>query len=202
MNTKSSPEGASKNSSERPLLPSWAWWAISIGILVLWSAPGVVVLWSDTIDVSKSGPFGDTFAVVNALFSATAMLGVIVTLLMQRQELQLQRQELSDTRKELKRTADSQEKLETAATLQADSLLYAARLNAITARIAVLDKEIDRLESGPSYQQNSDELKNLVIQRRQLHRQLDIILEKLRRREREIRRDVAEEMIIDDEAKW
>lgn len=47
-----------------------------------------------------SGTFGDTFGALNALFSGLAFAGVIVTILIQRSELQLQRTEMQETRKE------------------------------------------------------------------------------------------------------
>ena len=46
------------------------------------------------------GVFGDSFGAINALISALAFAGVIVTFWLQRKELDLQRQELRDQRKE------------------------------------------------------------------------------------------------------
>lgn len=58
-------------------------------------------------DWTKSGTFGDTFGALNAIFSALTFSGLIITLLIQREELSnqktelvLQRQEMKDTRKE------------------------------------------------------------------------------------------------------
>lgn len=58
-------------------------------------------------DWGKSGTFGDTYGALNALFSGLAFAGVIVTILIQkselenqRTELQLQRTEMQETRKE------------------------------------------------------------------------------------------------------
>lgn len=47
------------------------------------------------------GTFGDKFGAINSLFSGLAFLGLIITLLFQKEELELQRQELAETRKEL-----------------------------------------------------------------------------------------------------
>jgi hypothetical protein len=55
-------------------------------------------------DWTKSGTFGDTFGALNALFSGLALAGVIVTILIQRTELQNQRTELSLQRNEMKET--------------------------------------------------------------------------------------------------
>lgn len=48
------------------------------------------------------GQFGDMFGAVNALFSGWAFVGVIVAILLQKEELELQRKELKETRKEFK----------------------------------------------------------------------------------------------------
>jgi hypothetical protein len=54
------------------------------------------------------GTFGDSFGVVNALFSALAFSLLIYTSLMQREELELQRKELELTRQEVKKSAEAQ----------------------------------------------------------------------------------------------
>ncbi len=74
-----------------------------IGVLAL-----VVVIscWSFTyfnlkdMDSGERGTIGDMFGTVNALFSGLAFAGIIVTILMQREELKSQREELALTRKE------------------------------------------------------------------------------------------------------
>jgi hypothetical protein len=48
------------------------------------------------------GSFGDMFGAINALFSGLAFAGVIIAILLQRQELRLQRKELEQTKEELK----------------------------------------------------------------------------------------------------
>ena len=55
-------------------------------------------------DWTKSGTFGDTYGALNALFSGLALAGVIVTILIQKQELQNQRIELQLQRNEMKET--------------------------------------------------------------------------------------------------
>lgn len=55
------------------------------------------------------GAFGDMFGTVNTLFSGLAFVGIIYTILLQRQELRLQRQELKRARIEYKRTAKALE---------------------------------------------------------------------------------------------
>ena len=79
---------------------------------------------------ARAAAFGD---VAGAVFSAFAFAGLIVTALMQREELSLQRAELRDTRAELKRTADAQEASEKALRAQVMTSDLTARLNAATA---------------------------------------------------------------------
>lgn len=55
----------------------------------------------DRISISSSGVFGDSFGVLTSLFSGLAFAGLIITIVMQRDELALQRQELNLTREEL-----------------------------------------------------------------------------------------------------
>lgn len=51
-------------------------------------------------DWSESGSFGDSFGAINSLFSGLALLGIIWTIYLQRNELTLQREELKKTREE------------------------------------------------------------------------------------------------------
>ncbi len=53
-------------------------------------------------NIDKAGVFGDSFGVITSLFSGLAFLGIILTILLQRDELKLQRKELELTRGELK----------------------------------------------------------------------------------------------------
>jgi len=53
------------------------------------------------LSISSSGVFGDSFGVLTSLFSGLAFAGLIITIVMQRDELALQRQELNLTREEL-----------------------------------------------------------------------------------------------------
>jgi hypothetical protein len=54
-----------------------------------------------TGNIDKIGAFGDSFGVLTALFSGLAFAGIILTILLQREELRLQRNELKLTRQEL-----------------------------------------------------------------------------------------------------
>ena len=54
------------------------------------------------IDWQTRGTFGDSFGALNALFSGLAFAGLIVTLIMQKDELSMQREELDEAKQELR----------------------------------------------------------------------------------------------------
>lgn len=56
----------------------------------------------ESVSINNSGVFGDSFGLLTSLFSGLAFAGLIITIIMQRDELALQRQELALTRNELK----------------------------------------------------------------------------------------------------
>lgn len=78
----------------------------SILIAAIVAAVLIILLWTGNylylkdLDSTERGTIGDMFGAINALFSGLALAGIILTILLQRQELKLQRQELRDTRKE------------------------------------------------------------------------------------------------------
>lgn len=80
-----------------------------IGVFLLWLIIPLATIWYfDTPE--SAGSFGDTFGIINALFSSLAFALLIYTSFMQREELELQRKELKLTRKELKLTREELEK--------------------------------------------------------------------------------------------
>lgn len=88
--------------------------------IACWSAIGVLFVWALTFflffinNSDERGQFGDMFGAVNALFSGLAFAGLIITLILQRRELELQRQELALTRKEMEdQTAEFEKQNET-----------------------------------------------------------------------------------------
>jgi len=55
----------------------------------------VVMTWPiDEVSLNKSGVFGDSFGLLTSLFSGLAFAGLIITIVMQKDELALQREEL------------------------------------------------------------------------------------------------------------
>ena len=70
----------------------------SLLVTIIWaiSALGLVLTVND---FSKSGTFGDSFGVLNTLFSGLAFAGIIVTVKMQNDEMREQRKELQKQKK-------------------------------------------------------------------------------------------------------
>lgn len=86
---------------------SLRWWLISVLIcLAIWIGGGFATNWfaSTHFDVGEkdNAPalFGDSFGAVNALISAIAFAGMLVTFRLQKYELSLQRKELKEQRME------------------------------------------------------------------------------------------------------
>lgn len=92
---------------EEKELSSWKWWALSVLIcLVIWIGGGFATHWYAsnhfTVGDNDNAPalFGDSFGAVNALISAIAFAGMLVTFRLQKYELSLQRKELKEQRME------------------------------------------------------------------------------------------------------
>lgn len=83
------------------------------------------------MDWQKSSQFGDMFGGIGALFSGLALAGVVVAVLMQRDELELQREELVATREELKRSAEAQTASSQALSRQFEVMSISAQLTAL-----------------------------------------------------------------------
>lgn len=75
---------------------------VGIIIIVIW----IISLLVLGFIVENGNLIGDSFGAVNALFSGFALAGIILTILMQREELKLQRNELKLTREEMQLTRD------------------------------------------------------------------------------------------------
>lgn len=88
-------------------------WIIAIIVcVVVWLGGAAATRWYATTHYESTDPnatagvFGDSFGAVNALISALAFAGVIVTFRLQRKELDLQRHELNLQYQELKAQRD------------------------------------------------------------------------------------------------
>lgn len=117
------------------------WWKILLvffGVLFVGLLIGIVpwVVFSLRPDWAKAFPdkaglWGDSFGFVNALLSALAFAGVLVTLWMQRRELQLQRDEMKLTRQELKATREEHQRMAKSQEQSENRLFLAAYMNAL-----------------------------------------------------------------------
>ena len=67
------------------------------------------ILWIPKSHRKEAGQVGDSFGAANALFSALALAGVIVTLFMQRMELKRQREDSESNQKELVKSTKMQQ---------------------------------------------------------------------------------------------
>lgn len=73
-----------------------------LSIVSIYSGALIYFTWPiSELSIDKSGVFGDSFGLLTSLFSGLAFAGLIITILMQKDELALQREELSLTRDEL-----------------------------------------------------------------------------------------------------
>jgi hypothetical protein len=84
------------------------------------------------------------FGAANALFSGLAFAGVIVAILLQRNELELQREELALTRHELARTAVAQDRSQQALNDQAALLAISTRLASLQTLIQIEQLELSK----------------------------------------------------------
>lgn len=64
---------------------------ILAGIVGIWGGYGIIVLLAPLAGWEVKGQFGDTFGAVNALFAGLAFGGIVITILLQREELQQQK---------------------------------------------------------------------------------------------------------------
>lgn len=121
------PEDIPKSRSVYPLLGS-----IVLIVLMIWIAYAIALLCSD-YQLTECGQFGDMFGAVNALFSGLALAGVIVAILLQKDELALQRKELKDTREEMQRSTIAQDESQKALNKQVNMQALSIKISALSA---------------------------------------------------------------------
>jgi hypothetical protein len=88
--------------------------ATFVAVFALWLATPFVLKIVVEQTLQERGQFGDLYGSINALFSGLAFAGVVIAILLQREELQLQRQELKETRSEMKRSTEAQNRAQKA----------------------------------------------------------------------------------------
>lgn len=75
---------------------------IIISCLIIISTIAATLFWGLTADEGKRGTFGDMFGAANALFTGLSFVGLIVTILLQRKDLNIQREELQKQTESIK----------------------------------------------------------------------------------------------------
>lgn len=80
----------------------WPLFALLTLVLAAWSTFAAYYYSTDAATLQNTGTFGDTFGMLNTLFSGLAFAAFIYTIFLQHKELGYQRQELKDTRSELR----------------------------------------------------------------------------------------------------
>jgi hypothetical protein len=97
--------------AHKPTRPDKTLTSRQIGLIALIMTLVIVALWGGSYliidrvfpDLQSSGLFGNSFGAIQALFSALALAGVILAILLQNRELALQRSDLKSTRMEIGR---------------------------------------------------------------------------------------------------
>lgn len=113
---------------------------IAIYMAILSIVPTMVLIYAGSLiyltwpiselSIDKSGVFGDSFGALTSMFSGLAFSGMIVTILLQRDELALQRNEIAENRIQFERSAAAQER--------------SARLSALSTLLTEYKDQIDR----------------------------------------------------------
>lgn len=114
---------------------------IFIVCFLLWVALGAVVYlrfstWDDR------GKVGDMFGAANALFSGLALAGVVLALLLQREQLALQHQESLSNREGLESTIRSQQNSEALLSAQVAAISQAAQLTSVNTLINLYQQKL------------------------------------------------------------
>lgn len=115
---------------------------------------------SSTSTLKDLGVFGDSFGVLNTLFTGLAFAALIINNLQQREEIRIQQDDLLESRKQFQRTADAQERT---ARLTAFSELLREYNDKITVlKEKVLEEESNRLSNKTTSNDISEMVKQLV----------------------------------------
>lgn len=127
---------------------------ISIIILALWAGSWWWIC-QYFQNHEERGTFGDMFGAINALFSGLAFVGLIITLLYQKEELKLQREELKETREELKGQKKEFEIQNKTLKQQQFATTFFQLLNAVQKNIDNLELSIDDSHGTARYKGSS-----------------------------------------------
>ena len=121
---------------------TWVYILIFTAIIITWLI-FQYVLSSAYPDISERALFGDSFGGLNTLFTGLAFAGVIISIVLQKNELELQRKELELTRKELSNSAEAQMLMSKSAEKQSIIQAKTARLNALNTMFSYWNRKPD-----------------------------------------------------------
>ncbi len=114
---------------------------ISLWIIILLVLSYVLIVNGLYPKLEDRALFGDMFGGLGALFSGFAFMGLIYTIILQREDLKL-------TRKELAKTAEAQQKSEEALREQIKSMEKTAELNGLNSILQYLGSELVASTTG------------------------------------------------------
>ncbi len=149
-------------------IPNWII-IITILVIVLWLVSAIIIYYLFP-DWSVRGTFGDMFGAINSLFSGLAFLGVIITVYLQKKELEYQRLEIIQTRIELEKSATAQQNSEKALQSQVESTLIAAKINAL--KYLIEDSSFGTMNTSKAYFRKEELLRELNSAMNLLNRKL------------------------------
>jgi hypothetical protein len=141
-------------------------------LVIIYAGLLIYLTWPiSELSISKSGVFGDSFGALTSLFSGLAFSGMIVTILLQRDELELQRKEIALNREQFERSASAQER---SARLSALSTLLAEYKDQLDRNDALLGSEMFQL-TGP-VERVKAENQDLLGRKNEMIVELEILL--------------------------
>lgn len=141
-------------------------------IVFAWAISGVIIYYAAS-NWSDRGTIGDMFGAVNALFSGLAFVGLIYTIIMQREEIKMNLQEIEMNRKELKKSASAQIKSQEALKEQVRQTHLTAKINAISTVINYYNIQISNPNSSPELVERSK------VKRKKLITEIDELIDGL-----------------------
>ncbi len=155
--------------------------ALGFAIFIAWLVFGVLPLLIIG-DSARAGEFGDQFGAVNALFSGIAIAGIIVTILLQRQDIELQREDLRISKDEYARSIQAQREAGESMAAQARFMAASAQLSALRALIDIEEGQLKQLHPASAERQRcSRRLEELYKRSRDFAGTLAVISESCER---------------------
>ncbi len=152
-------EKTTKNTNSRNVLGYMV-----IAIIIIWLLSAIIIYYISP-NWSDRGTIGDMFGAVNALFSGLAFVGLIYTIMLQREEISMNMKEIELNRKELKKSTNAQLQSQEALKEQVRQTHLTARINAISTVINYYNIQIANPNNSPEViTKVKQKRKNLILQ--------------------------------------